>query len=82
MLSPVETILCQRDPLLSHQETLQGCRPMLPLMIWVEPSDPTALPWVLGKSLPQGQASYIVGPTGFAPPKTVSEDPKDSCPRQ
>lgn len=32
MLSPVESILCQRDHLLSHLGPFQGCRPMLPLI--------------------------------------------------
>lgn len=82
MLSLIESILCQRDPLLSHQKTLQGCSPMLPLIIWVKPSDPPALPWGLWRTLPQGQASQIAGPTGLAPATTVSEDPNDSCPRQ
>lgn len=37
---------------------IQGCSPVLPLIFWVEPPDPTALPWGLGKTLPQGQASH------------------------
>lgn len=55
---------------------------MLPLIVCVKPSDPTAFPWGLWKTLPQGQVSYIVGPVGLTSATTVSEDSKDSCSRQ